>query len=117
MVAGVKIDPDYADQPYQYFWQTTAAGDVVVKDAYLCDEETYQSVLAGNKPQSSELSLADLGSGWGNSTYDAATKTITIGDDWSGKGWWLDKADYTDFDQLFVRFDPATASNGKVVVE
>ena len=117
VVAGVKIDPDYADQPYQYFWQTTAAGDVVVKDAYLCDEETYQSVLAGNKPQSSELSLADLGSGWGNSTYDAATKTITIGDDWSGKGWWLDKADYTDFEQLLVRFDPATASNGKVVVE
>ena len=50
VVAGVKIDPDYADQPYQYFWQTTAAGDVVVKDANLCDEETYQAALAGNKP-------------------------------------------------------------------
>jgi len=63
------------------------------------------------------LTLADLNSGWGDSKYDAATKTITIGDDWSGKGWWLDKADYSDFDKVVVNFAAPTAANGKVVVE
>ena len=32
----------------------------------------------GASAETLDLTLADLGSGWGNATYDAATKTITL---------------------------------------
>lgn len=67
--------------------------------------------------QKIDLSLKDLGSGWGDSTYDSSSKTITIGTDWSGKGWWLDDVDYSAFSYVVVEFAEATAANGKVVVE
>lgn len=73
--------------------------------------------MAGNKPQKSDLNLGDLGSGWGNSTYDAASKTVTIVDDWSGKGWYFGTADYSNFDKVVVSFAAPTATNGKLVVE
>ena len=79
-------------------------------------EEEYKAALEGNKPTYANLSLNDLGSGWGDSTYDADTKTVTIGDDWSGKGWWLGDVDYSDFDYFYLELE-ATAANGKIVIE
>ncbi len=51
-----------------------------------------------------ELSLEDLGSGW-NSSYDAATKTITYDAAWTGRGWWLSEADYSAYDNVVVDFE------------
>lgn len=117
LVLGVKLNENYSDQFAQYYLQGKTAGKLVVTGAYVGTEEEYKEMLAGNKPQKSDLTLTDLGSGWGNSTYDAATKTVTIGDDWSGKGWWLEKADYSDFDKVVINFAKPTVTNGKVVVE
>lgn len=117
LVLGVKLNEDYSDQFAQYYLQSKATGKLVVTGAYVGTEEEYKEMLAGNKPQKSDLTLTDLGSGWGNSTYDAASKTVTIGDDWSGKGWWLEKADYSDFDKVVINFATPAVSNGKVVVE
>lgn len=117
LVLGVKLNEDYSDQFAQYFLQNKTAGKLVVTGAYVGTEEEYKAMLAANKPQKSDLTLSDLGSGWGNSTYDATSKTVTIGDDWSGKGWWLDKADYSDFDKLVINLAAPAATNGKVVVE
>lgn len=117
LVLGVKLNENYSDQFAQYYLQSKATGKLVVTGAYVGTEEEYKAMLAGNKPKKSDLTLTDLGSGWGNSTYDAATKTVTIGDDWSGKGWWLEKADYSDFDKVVINFASATTANGKVVVE
>lgn len=117
LVLGVKLNEDYSDQFAQYYLQSKTTGKLVVTGAYVGTEEEYKAVLAGNKPQKSDLNLGDLGSGWGNSTYDAASKTVTIVDDWSGKGWWLDKADYSGFDKVVVSFAAPTATNGKLVVE
>lgn len=103
---------DFSD--YDYLWVTFSE---TTCDFVLCTEEENKAMLAANKPQKSDLNLGDLGSGWGNSTYDAATKTVTIGDDWSGKGWWLEKADYSDFDKVVINFAKPTVTNGKVVVE
>ena len=116
LILGVKLNEEYSDQFAQYYIQSKNPGKIVVTGAYVGTEEEYKAALAANKPQKSDLTLADLGSGWGNSTYDAATKTVTIGDDWSGKGWWLDKADYSDFDKVVINFASISA-NGKVVVE
>lgn len=116
-VVGVKLNDEYSDQFAQYFIQSKGVGKLVVTGAYVGTEAEYKAVLAANKPQKSDLTLADLVSGWGESTYDAATKTVTIGEDWSGKGWWLDKADYSDFDKVVINFASATTANGKVVVE
>ena len=52
-----------------------------------------------------DLSLADLGAGWGSS-YDAETKTITYDSDWSGRGWWLGDVDYSAYDEVVVEFEP-----------
>lgn len=117
LVLGVKLDESFSDQFAQYYLQSKTAGKLVVTGAYVGTEEEYEAVLAGNKPQKSDLNLSDLPTGWGNSTYDAASKTVTIVDDWSGKGWWLDKADYSDFDKVVVNFATPTATNGKLVVE
>ena len=117
LVAGVALDEALSDHVMQYYLQSKSAGKLVVTGAYVGTEEEYKAVLAGNKPQKSDLTLSDLGSGWKGSTYDAASKTVTIGEDWSGKGWWLDKADYSDFDKVVVNFATPTATNGKLVVE
>lgn len=117
LVLGVKLNESCSDQFAQYYLQSKAAGKLVVTGAYVGTEDEYKEMLAGNKPQKSDLTLTDLGSGWGNSTYDAASKTVTIGDDWSGKGWWLEKADYSDFDKVVINFAKPTVTNGKVVVE
>lgn len=117
MVAGVALNEALSDHVMQYYLQSQSAGKLVVTGAYVGTEEEYKAILAGNKPQKSDLTLSDLGSGWNGSTYDAASKTVTIGEDWSGKGWWLDKADYSDFDKVVVNFATPTATNGKLVVQ
>lgn len=117
LVLGVKLDESLSDQFANYWLQGKNAGKLVVTGAYVGTEEEYKDVLAGNKPQKSDLNLSDLPSGWGNSTYDAASKTVTIGDDWSGKGWYFGTADYSDFDKVVVNFATPTATNGKLVVE
>lgn len=117
LVAGVALNEALSDHVMQYYLQSKSAGKLVVTGAYVGTEEEYKAVLAGNKPQKSDLNLGDLPTGWGNSTYDAASKTVTIGDDWSGKGWWLDKANYSDFDKVVVNFATPTATNGKLIVE
>lgn len=64
-----------------------------------------------------DLSLTDLGCGW-NSSYDAATKTITYDTDWSGKGWWLqdsDLADLSNWDKVTVEFEPCACQIQLVV--
>lgn len=53
-------------------------------------------------------------SGW-SSEYDAATKTITYDGDWTGRGWWLDGADYSAYDQIVVEFEPLAAPLNIVV--
>lgn len=62
------------------------------------------------------LSLTSLGSGFGDATYDAATKTITYPAGWGGKGWWLGSVDYSAYDQVVVKF-AATDSRVQVVIE
>ncbi len=121
-ILGIDLQSDAAKDRLSAFQQicaqsTEANCKIVVKEIYLGTNEEYENDLAGNKQQTSPLTLADLGSGWGGSTYDAATKTVTIGDDWTGKGWWLGTVDYSDFDQLVIKFDPATATNGNIVIE
>lgn len=73
------------------------------------------AVSFGANADTLDLSLSDLGSGWGSS-YDAATKTITYESAWSGKGWWLDGADYSKYEQVVVEFEPVTF-DVKLVVE
>jgi len=121
-ILGIDLQSDVAKDRLSAVQQicaqsTEANCKIVVKEIYLGTNEEYENDLAGNKQQTSPLTLADLGSGWGGSTYDAATKTVTIGEDWSGKGWWLGTVDYSDFDQLVIKFDPATATNGNIVIE
>ena len=117
LVLGVKLNEEYSDQFAQYYLQAKNTGKLVVTGAYVGTEEEYNAVLAGNKPQKSDLNLGDLGSGCGNSTYDAASKTVTIVDDWSGKGWYFGTADYSNFDKVVINFAAPTATNGKLVVE
>lgn len=61
-----------------------------------------------------DLPLDNLGSGW-ESTYDAATKTITFDGAWKGRGWWLGSADYSAYDKVIVKFQAAPATVKLVV--
>ena len=118
-IAKVDLNIEHSDLVAQFWVQGTVAGaQMVVQEVYVGYEEEYQADKdAAGKIQRADISLADLASGWGGSTYDSGTKTITIGDDWSGKGWWFGDADYSDFDYFVVKFNPATATQGKIMVE
>ncbi len=120
-ITKIDLDVNHADLVAQFWLQGTEAGaHCVVSEVYAGTEEEYQDDLAGNAPeipQTVEFTLSDLGSGWGDSTYDAATQTITIGQDWSGKGWWLGDVDYSAYSAVVIEFAEATPANGKVVVE
>ena len=117
----VDLNPDHSDKVAQFWVQSKEAGcKMVIAEIYAGTEDEYQADLEGNAPEIPErvdLTLSDLGSGWGDSTYDAATKTITIGQDWSGKGWWLGDVDYSHYSAVVIEFAEATTANGKVVVE
>jgi hypothetical protein len=97
--------------------QNAAVGDFVVKAVYFATAE-YVNNMAG--PESINLSLADLNSGW-NAEYNADTKTVTVTGTEEGasggKGWWLESKNYSAFDNFVMEFDPATTFGGKVVVE
>lgn len=95
--------------------QNATPGSFTVKAFYFATQEYVDNMA---KPETQILPLSDLSSGW-NADYDATTHTITItGEEGGGKGWWLSSADYSDFDNVVVEFDPAvTADWGKLVVE
>jgi hypothetical protein len=54
-------------------------------------------------------------SGW-NSSYDATTKTITYDSSWTGRGWWLDGADYSDYGSIVIECEPLDAY-AQIVIE
>ena len=120
-ITKIDLDVNHADLVAQFWLQGTVAGaHCVISEVYAGTEEEYQDDLAGNAPvipETVNLTLGDLSSGWGNSTYDPAAQTITIGDDWSGKGWWLGDVDYSYYSVVVVEFAVATPNMGKIVVE
>lgn len=63
----------------------------------------------GAQADTLDLSLSDLGSGW-ESSYDAATKTITFEGAWKGRGWWIGDEDYSKWDVAVVKFEPVEAT-------
>ena len=95
--------------------QNANPGSFTVKAFYFATQEYVDNMA---KPTTKNLPLDNLESGW-EASYDAASQTISItGVDGGGKGWWLTSADYSDFDNVVVEFDPAvTADWGKLVVE
>lgn len=44
-------------------------------------------------------------SGWGDTTYDASTQTITWVGAWTGIGWWLDGADWSAYEEFEVKVE------------
>ena len=92
-----------------------------VDEAFVCTQEYLEEHGYATKYKFDRkdlgLTASDVGSGWGSSTYDATTKTITIGDNWSGRGWWKSTTDYSDYDKLVIRFADATPAAGNIVVE
>lgn len=73
------------------------------------------AVSFGANADTLDLSLSDLNAGW-DSSYDAATKTITYDDAWKGRGWWLGGVDYSKYDEVVVEFEPVSF-DVKLVVE
>lgn len=99
----------------QMAFQLSAAGSFTVKAFYFATKEYVDNMA---KPTTKNLPLSSLESGW-DSEYNADTHTISItGAESGGRGWWLSSADYSDFDNVVVEFDPAvTAEWGKLVIE
>ena len=73
-------------------------------------EEGYDLYILYNNPTggNTALSLSDLSCGW-NSSYNAATHTITFDGEWKGRGWgW--NFDYSDYSKVVVEFESAAKS-------
>lgn len=129
-IIGLDITTDPVKNLVAQVWiQAKAPGSVKVLGVYAGSKDEYEEAKNSNTTAPAtkkDLSLLELSTGWGSSTYDAATKTVTIGDDWSGKGWWLASwdneaqtnvgTDYSAFDKLVVELEPTTAQ-GQVNLE
>ncbi len=90
----------------QIYLQKSTVGTVVLTEVY----------LEGDAPTPNyNLSLVSLGSGW-ESSYDAASKTITFDGAWKGKGWWIGGTDFSAYQDVVVNF-AATDATIKLVVE
>ena len=73
-------------------------------------EEGYDLYILYNNPTggNTAFSLSDLNCGW-NSSYNAATHTITFDGEWKGRGWgW--NFDYSDYSKVVVEFESAAKS-------
>ena len=84
------------------------AGTMEVKAIYFATEEEYAAVeaaYAAGQGETEDLSLTDLGAGW-DSSYDAATQTITYGSNWAGRGWWLPGKDCSRFTKVVLEIEP-----------
>lgn len=120
-IIGVKLPEAYSNDLGQFYLQSEEAGIIEVEAAYLGYEEEYQEALAGNKPENTKLTMSGFNSSGWNQEYDASTHTLTIvGNDAKeetsgGGGWWLDKVDYSDFEQMVVKF--SATEPGKLVIE
>ena len=137
-IMAVKLDHS---QPYLFqiyiqnqTWQAETpnnpAGTIKILDAFLGTEAEYEEAKNAQGPV--VVTTKALGNpaakGWNDGTvFDAATKTITIGPDWDGIGWWLAVwdndlsanvgADYSAYDNLVFEFAEPTSANGKITVE
>lgn len=73
---------DVSDIKQIYLQCQGTAGTVVLVSAVLFDGE------GGGEPTELDILGTFGGSGWGDSTYDPVTKTITYVTAWTGRGWW-----------------------------
>lgn len=71
------------------------------------------------EPTVSQLSLENLGAGWGEATYNSSTKTIHFVTEWTGKGWWFSEEgdDKSAYNNVIVKLASAVSFTTKVVVE
>ncbi len=60
---------------------------------------------------------SDLGSGWGESTYNGTTQTLTFVEGWTGRGWWLGSADYSDYAGVEVVFKSSIEGSLNLVTQ
>lgn len=64
-----------------------------------------------------DFDLSSVGCDWGETTYDAATHTLTYGKAWTGNGWWTGDLNLSAYDQLAVEFEEPTSIYVQVVVQ
>ena len=82
-------------------------GTVVLEDAFLCTEEEYQEVLAGNVETEKEISLEGWGWGWSSEQSYAdgvLTATVTANGGAVSIGW-TEGVDWSAFDYLVAVID------------
>lgn len=77
------------------------AGTLALKQALV--RGNAQGGQGGGEVQNKELSLTNLNAGW-ESSYDAATKTITFNGEWKARGWTLNNMDVTPYKDIYFEF-------------
>ena len=68
--------------------------------------KTVSATFTVNTPEKTgvNISLTELNEGW-NSTYDAATKTITATGEWAARGWYIGDDRYNGKGSITVKFN------------
>ncbi len=64
-----------------------------------------------------EFDLNAVGCDWGETTYDAATHTLTYGKAWTGNGWWTGDLNLSAYDQIAIEFEEPTTIYTQIVVQ
>ena len=98
-------------------FQNKDIANFTVSNAFFANDE-YMETYTLPVPNVINLSLTNLSSGAAD--YDADTKTITLSDEKTNKGWWFGTGesakDFSYYDNLVISFE-STTSLGKIVIE
>lgn len=120
------IDGDYELTIDQTILNKIQASGLIITGKYYTIEDITLRTTSGSgeepeqpgtEPTIEELSLDNLGTGWG-STYNSSTHTITFNEGaWQGRGWWFGSKDCRNYNSVVIEFDVALPCQGLVVVE
>jgi hypothetical protein len=88
----------------QIYLQSSEAGELTLSEAYI--EKAIEVIEPEDRENLPMAQNSDLNGGWGGTSYNAATKTITFIEEWTGRGWWLTSKNCSEFVQVVVEFEP-----------
>jgi len=118
----------YAKHIRQIFLQAQGgACTVKVEGIWYGTEEDYRKSLGddvSDETKKKMMNLDMLASSWGGSEYSVLDHAIYIGEEWTGRGWWLatwngernQGTDYSAYDCFVVEFAEPTETEGELAV-
>lgn len=119
LIAGIALNPDHKNMVKDFYLQSTDyPGSLTIEKVLACTTAEYEQLLRDHVAARFNLTLRKINEG-GGADYNPDTQTITIHDDWSHRGWYVNDQfrDFSAFDNFIIEFKTPTATGGEIGIE